>query len=410
MKQIISTVFLAIVNAGILPGSDAAEQKKLRVLNLTVFVSASVTFCFVLLNVALGFPELVFVDTLMVVALASCVLLNLLHYHRLSRVLLFYVFPVILLYYPYYVGNIGTEYYYFVFLILGYYVFERFTQMAAVSVLVLSVFTLSKYFIATGDFPPQYRILETVHYYPSMILSVMLIIGATALFKYDTIQYQRAIAGSNVSLAHKVEELAEKNRFADQLLRELNHRVKNNLQLISSLFAMQSYETANASTREALQEARARVDTVAIMYQRLYKDSCTLDTDLADYLGELARFCQLSAPDGVSIYVEAQPISLRLEHTVHIGLVVNELLTNSVKHGQADPGEALDISLRVQQRGGDIHIFAADTGRGFAPEAMDRGSDSFGMVLIRAIVQQYDGTMEIFNDRGACVHISMHLT
>jgi two-component sensor histidine kinase len=183
--------------------------------------------------------------------------------------------------------------------------------------------------------------------------------------------------------------LAEK----EVLLREIHHRVKNNMQVIHSLLSLQSRQVEDPKAREALQESRDRVRSMSLVHEKLY-----LATDLARVnFGEYAR--QLTAhlrqsfgqrAERVEVRVDADDARLAVDSAIPCGLIINELVSNAIKHGYAD-GRRGEIQVALHRRNGCFHLVVADDGKGVA-EGVDL-QQTLGMRLVESLVRQLHGEM-----------------
>jgi two-component system, sensor histidine kinase PdtaS len=200
------------------------------------------------------------------------------------------------------------------------------------------------------------------------------------------------------TLRHAAEDaLAQALRIKDVMLQEVNHRVKNNLQLVTSLLSLQADRTKLADVRAGLLDACSRVGVIAGMHQRLYASSRQESVNLSAYLKELTgeTIAALDSGKGITLrFSSAEDFPVALDDAVAIALVVNELLTNAMKYAfdQDDDGE---ISVTIARKAAHVCITVADNGRGL-PEAFDpAASDGLGMLIVTALVGQVGGRMSI---------------
>jgi PAS domain S-box-containing protein len=184
------------------------------------------------------------------------------------------------------------------------------------------------------------------------------------------------------------------------LLKELYHRVKNNLQLIISMFSLQIRSLPEGQARQALHEAAGRVRTMALVHERLYQSRTLSSIALDDYVAELCA--QLagaaSAPQrGITVQVEAEPVEIGLDVAVPFGLLVSELVSNSLKHGFPD-GRHGHILVRIVRGEGDNRcLTVSDDGVGLPP-GFDRTSvQTLGLKLVTALSDQLRARFSIEN-------------
>lgn len=203
--------------------------------------------------------------------------------------------------------------------------------------------------------------------------------------------------------------LAKKNHQVETLVRELHHRVKNNLQVVSSLMALQVSRLDDDSARKALEEGRSRVDAMALIHQKLYMDEELAAVDMNVYLQTLATMLASSygyTADHISIKVELKQPLLDVDHAMPLGLMVNELLSNAFKHSfPVTASPHADLSLTEEQ--GRLILRIADNGPGVADVQVLEKSNSFGFKLVRLLTAQLNGTMHITVSNGLIFTIEM---
>lgn len=190
-----------------------------------------------------------------------------------------------------------------------------------------------------------------------------------------------------------------------QLLNEVHHRVKNNLQVIASLLSLQASQVQDPIYRQLLAESEHRVQTMALVHHLLYERQEFARVNLGDYLHRLAQLLRrLHGADGghVQLRVEAQDLWLELSRAIPCGLIVNELLTNCFKHAfDGQPGEIrLTLSLEDPDT---LLLVVADNGRGLPDLKNTR--NSLGMQIIEALSQQMGARLRRENRGGAHVEL-----
>lgn len=206
---------------------------------------------------------------------------------------------------------------------------------------------------------------------------------------------------ANRLMAAANEQLEKKNRENELLLREIHHRVKNNLQTVSSLLNLQSAGIEDAAALAAVQESRNRVRSMSLIHQKLYQGEHLASVEMKDYFETMGQTMLQSfgtQSERIALKVDMLPIDLDVDTAIPIGLIVNELMTNSLKYAFPDQREgAIEISLRAE----DNHMLAlriADNGVGgsIANDASEwRGSSTgFGGKLVKLLVQQLGARME----------------
>jgi PAS domain S-box-containing protein len=187
------------------------------------------------------------------------------------------------------------------------------------------------------------------------------------------------------------------------LLKELYHRVKNNLQLIISLFNLQVRSLPDSQGRQALREAAARVRTMALVHERLYQSPTLSSIALDGYLTELCEQiagAASAAQRGVGLQVDAEPVEIGLDLAVPLGLLLNELVCNSLKHGFPDDRRGQIRVCAVRAQGCTMRLSVEDDGVGL-PAGFDRtSSQTLGLRLVYALSEQLRARFSIQSPPG----------
>lgn len=213
----------------------------------------------------------------------------------------------------------------------------------------------------------------------------------------DITEWKQAEAQLRVSLKEK-----------EILLKEVHHRVKNNLQIVATLFDLQSDHTQNRQALELFREGRARVRSMALIHERLYRSQDVARVDFREYVRQLAQdlYHTYKVSDGdIALHVEIAVLPLPLDIAIPCGLLLNELISNCLKHGFKDTSQGW---IRVTLRGDGTNnvLTVADNGAGFPPGLDFSNTTSFGLQLVRTLVEQLKGKIELVNNRGTVVTIT----
>lgn len=205
-------------------------------------------------------------------------------------------------------------------------------------------------------------------------------------------------------LFRKYRRLSEHNA---KLVKEQNHRVKNNLQSITSLLGLQYNRLTDPAAREAVEESLLRVEAMALVHQRLYDGERLVEVDLREYIPELVSGVLRSFNfDHVQPKYTLSPIWLDADRAISVGLLLNELVTNSCKYAFPDhPKPALEISC--QEVNGKLNVLFVDNGPGFTPKPK---ANSFGMKLMDMITQKLKGKSYFNMDNGCSFTLSFDLS
>jgi len=204
----------------------------------------------------------------------------------------------------------------------------------------------------------------------------------------------------------RVRKLLEEKEL---LIREIHHRVKNDLNLVQSLASLQMRQSSNEETKAALDEMINRLAVMSRVYDALRTGGemqrVALDELLATLVDGLRR---TTLPAGVALDLDASPLLVRQTVAVAIGIMVNELVTNSVRHGLADAAEGT-ISVLATANGGMIEVIVADSGSGFPASFVQEPSYGYGLTIVDALARQHDGSFELDNEKGARARVVLPL-
>lgn len=199
------------------------------------------------------------------------------------------------------------------------------------------------------------------------------------------------------------ETLKQSLREKEILIREIHHRVKNNMQVISSILNLQSALLDDPRARAAFKECQYRIKSMAMVHERLYRARDLTSIDFSDYLNNLARnifLDQQVKPEQVKLQVDIQPVNLNINTAVPLGLIMNELITNAFKHAFPS-GRKGNLWIKLRKKGEKrAELTVRDDGVGF-PAGLDfRKAESLGMVIINTLVDQIDGKLELLKGKG----------
>lgn len=204
-------------------------------------------------------------------------------------------------------------------------------------------------------------------------------------------------------------ELANSLKEKELLLKEVHHRVKNNMQVISSLLNIQGETIDNEEFANLLGESQQRIKSMSLIHENLYQSDNLLEIDFEDYIRMLANsLCRFYTIPGVSINLDihVDNVKLDIETAVPVGLVINELISNSLKHAFKGKQGCGTISVSFRQVGCRYVLQINDDGVGL-PEGFEPASaSSMGMEIVSILTQQLDGRLHIDGSHGARFEIS----
>ena len=200
--------------------------------------------------------------------------------------------------------------------------------------------------------------------------------------------------------------LAEK----EILLREIHHRVKNNLQIIISILRLQKRQITDPRTLEILLDCESRVRSMALVHEKLYRSADLAHIDIGDYLRTLTNYLFTTYSidqKQVTFHVEITTLALDINRAIPVGLILNELVSNSLKHAFPE-GRNGKIEITGGQEEENIVISIQDNGIGIPVDFDWRHTLSLGMHLIMTLVEQVNGTIEL-TDRNEGTHFTIRI-
>ena len=202
-------------------------------------------------------------------------------------------------------------------------------------------------------------------------------------------------------------------REKEVLLKEIHHRVKNNLQIVSTLLDLQSSYAKDAATLEMFRESRARVGSMALIHERLYRSQDMARVDFAQYtrqlVDDLYRAYKVS-DDDIRLELDIDVPDLSIDIAIPCGLLLNELISNCFKHAFAGVTEGC-LRVAFHRDGDGVNVLTvADDGVGFPAETDFRNTASFGMQLVNTLVEQLNGELTMAVDRGTAITVHFPLT
>ena len=212
---------------------------------------------------------------------------------------------------------------------------------------------------------------------------------------------------NNILLNAKNEAIVARDNEKELLLRELHHRVKNNLQIVSSLLRLQSKQLKDENAIYAIQDSRNRVEAMSLIHQKLYQKDILTDISIREFINNLITNIAASygaGPERMQLHLDIEDIIVHVEIAIPLGLILNELISNAYKHAFTDiAGPRLELVLKKDGQG--ILVIVKDNGIGMPKDFDIKTSKSFGMDLVDSLVKQLHGTLNLYNTEGTCFEI-----
>ncbi|HVT30445.1 MAG TPA: PAS domain S-box protein [Lacipirellulaceae bacterium] len=214
----------------------------------------------------------------------------------------------------------------------------------------------------------------------------------------------RDSSGNLVGAVNMLVDISDRKQAeANQMLlfRELNHRVKNNMQTLHSLLSMAQRETSDARARLVLADAMRKVAAMAAAQQILYEEGHVTNFNAHGFISAVCAAVKRTLPANVSIDVTSSDGHLKNDHAMPLALILNELLTNAVKHGlDGREGGNIRVAFTVEQS--EQTLVVKDDGPGFEMQDSSCRKKSSGLGLVAALARQIGGSFEVKNADGAC--------
>ncbi len=250
----------------------------------------------------------------------------------------------------------------------------------------------------------------------------------------ERIAAQKALKNLNLELEKRVEQrtilLAQSNHKLQQeiierkqaeaqlknsltekevLLKEIYHRVKNNLLVVSSLLEIQSSSIEDPEIIKILKNSQDRIHSMALVHEQLYRSENLKEIDLGLYIKALLEkisAAHANLEQGINLIVDTQEIHLNIETANSCGLIINELVTNALEHAFVDRQQGnIWLSLKRQDQG-DIILTIKDDGIGVPPDFDFYETESLGLRLVRILTRQLEGEIELDLEEGTCFKIT----
>ena len=217
----------------------------------------------------------------------------------------------------------------------------------------------------------------------------------------------QAVGRDITELIEDEEQIKASLREKEALLKEIHHRVKNNLQIISSILSLQEIKVTDKASREMLRDSRNRIKTMALIHEKLYGSYDLSSINMDEYIkGLLKNLLSSYGNNKVHTRTDCEDISLNIDTAIPLGLIINELLTNSFKYAfPGDKGGEIFVELHAAGPGKYV-LTVGDTGVGI-PENIDvRHSNSLGLELVNALVEQTKSSLVVERNNGTVFKIT----
>jgi two-component sensor histidine kinase len=204
------------------------------------------------------------------------------------------------------------------------------------------------------------------------------------------------------------EQIKKSLEEKEVLIREVHHRVKNNMQIISSLLNLQTRYVDDKETVNLLKESQNRVKSMAMIHEKLYQSHDLNHINIFDYINSLVKdlFYSYAIPKNqIKTVIKVEEINLNIETAVPCGLIISEIISNSLKYAFPGGREG-EVHISLKHNGEKLYLTISDNGIGF-PEGIDfKNTDSLGLRLVNNLTEQIDGELELDRSHGTKFNIT----
>lgn len=220
------------------------------------------------------------------------------------------------------------------------------------------------------------------------------------IYENELVVEVSGIAHNVTDKKHVQQKMEQSLKEKEILLKEVHHRVKNNMQVVSSILNLQSSYVSDEYALTLLKESQNRIKTMAYIHESLYQNKSFTSVNFSEYVHTLVNNIVQSysaSKDKITLELDIEKITLSLDSSIPVGLIINELVTNSIKHGF--PGEKQGkISLNLKCENNFVFLELKDNGVGFAPDIDFENSHSLGLQLVNTLIEQIDGKFVFKSD------------
>ncbi len=254
--------------------------------------------------------------------------------------------------------------------------------------------------------------LKQVWFYSLLSLIVVIVIIIIILMINRRLKKEiKARRATEKELEQSLEIIHKKNDEKQAMLKEIHHRVKNNLQIISSLLRFQSNKLKDENITALFDEAQGRVLSMALLHEKLYKSDNLKNIDVREYFSLLLNelMANYDVADNIKLNLKIENILLNSKTMAPLGLIINEIVTNSIKHAFTDAKNYEEKIIEVickKGKEGTYILEIGDNGKGLSKNILSGEPETMGTELITIFVEQLEGEITLLDKKGTYFHIS----
>jgi two-component sensor histidine kinase/ligand-binding sensor domain-containing protein len=235
---------------------------------------------------------------------------------------------------------------------------------------------------------------------------LLVIVSIGGILYYITVLRNRIVKKQREALEEEIrlrtQEISRQNEEKSLMLKEIHHRVKNNLQIISSLLNLHADTIQDQRVLSLFEDLRHRVNSMALIHEKMYQSKNLVNIDMAGYIDELIRTLIDAYDSNKNIRLKSDigQIEFKIDTIVPLGLILSEIVSNSLKYA-FEGREDGEISISMKKIGTNMFsLEVGDNGSGLPPEIHFKSTESLGMMLIRMLTEQLNGDVTVRNENG----------
>lgn len=242
-----------------------------------------------------------------------------------------------------------------------------------------------------------------------LTISLGIILVTTLIYLYNSKKKRKEIEQKNAEISAKNSTINESLAEKELLLKEIHHRVKNNLQIISGILSLQNNSVSDEKAKQILVDGQDRIQTIALLHKTMYQNENFNMVSFQTYINELITYIKqanITANKSITIHQEIEDVQFNIDTAIPLSLITNEIITNCYKHAFENKTEGI-ISISIKKlTTGFYELIIEDNGNGL-PENFNstKNSKSVGFDLIQGLCQQIDGEVEITSKNGTKIKI-----
>jgi two-component sensor histidine kinase len=385
--------FDSVLNAGVTSDLDAFDANCIRAMNRIGFYGTLASCVGISYGFFLEDAPSFNLSFVIFPILVSILILNRYQKNLLAILIGFVALSIIIAFFSIRNGEDSATHFLFSFAIISLTLFYRKEKsiryfFSSMGVILIAAIIVALSFNYNWQLFPRNSELDSL--FQRRVIYFLLILSSVSLTFILVYSYKKN---------YKVLENALEEQ--QTLLAELNHRVKNNMAIIVSLLNMQKNRTDNIETQEALQDVHDRVMSMALVHQKMYQKQNISMVELAPYITELIAEIRnsIDLKKNIAFKTEIAPIQLDISTTIPLGLILNELITNAIKHAfPSKENPEIFISLKKVDES-HFEVLVLDNGIGSLPPNPPK-SNGLGLKLIESLTEQINGKCEFTSDNG----------